>query len=247
MTAPYVIEVKSDSNTGNYYTNTTISIKVIFNTIIEVNTTNGSPYLVLDVGNNNTHNATYDGLETTDPSIAPYNDTIVFSYTIQAAHVNTNLNYNDEDSLVLNNATIKDSTQNINANLKLPIPSTSPSEYFFGIPGDGSIDVSGNFGNFDAVFSTQTSNILLNNNSHESVGGQITTADGINFKNLTKSLGYKNYFKITKNSEIRKITNKFIKVKGPSFLEVKIMEGSMKNLVRPKNLISIKKSFMNKK
>ncbi len=89
--------------------------------------------------------------------------------------------------------------------------------------------------------------ILLNNNSHESVGGQITTADGINFKNLTKSLGYKNYFKISKDSEIRKITNKFIKVKGPSFLEVKIMEGSMKNLVRPKNLISIKKSFMNKK
>ena len=79
------------------------------------------------------------------------------------------------------------------------------------------------------------------------MGGQITTADGINFKNLTKSLGYKNYFKISKDSEIRKITNKFIKVKGPSFLEVKIMEGSMKNLVRPKNLISIKKSFMNKK
>ena len=164
MTAPYVIEVKSDSNTGNYYTNTTISIKVIFNTIIEVDIANGSPQLVLDVGNNNTHNATYDGLETTDPSIDPYNDTIVFSYTIQAGHVNTNLNYNDEDSLVLNNATITDSTQTMNANLKLPIPLTLPSEYFFGIPGDGSIDVSGNFGNFDAVFSTQSSNILLNNN-----------------------------------------------------------------------------------
>ena len=36
--------------------------------------------------------------------------------------------------------------------------------------------------------------ILLNNNSHESVGGQPTTAAGIDFKKVVKSLGYKNYF-----------------------------------------------------
>ena len=38
---------------------------------------------------------------------------------------------------------------------------------------------------------------------------------GINFKNLSKSLGYKNYFQITKKQEIEKLKN--FSVKGPSY------------------------------
>ena len=87
--------------------------------------------------------------------------------------------------------------------------------------------------------------ILLNNNSHESVGAQPTYADGINFKNLSKSLGYKNYFQITKRQEIEKKIKKFISVNGPSLLEVKIQNRSLKNLGRPKNLVKVKNKFMN--
>ena len=87
--------------------------------------------------------------------------------------------------------------------------------------------------------------ILLNNNSHESVGGQTTHAGKINFNKLTKSLGYKNFFKISKVEKIKFIIKKFLKSKGPSFLEVRISEGTMNNLPRPKNLIKIKKQFMN--
>ena len=89
--------------------------------------------------------------------------------------------------------------------------------------------------------------ILLNNNSHESVGAQPTYADGINFKNLSKSLGYKNYFQITKSKEIEKKIKKFLSVKGPSLLEVKIQNRSLKNLGRPKNLVKVKNKFMNTK
>ncbi len=88
--------------------------------------------------------------------------------------------------------------------------------------------------------------ILFNNNSHESVGGQSTNAEGIDFKSLVKSLGYKSYFKIKKKSETKNIIRKFIKSRGPSFLEVKIKNGSLKNLSRPKNLLRIKKYFMGK-
>jgi len=88
--------------------------------------------------------------------------------------------------------------------------------------------------------------ILFNNNSHESVGGQATNAEGIDFKNLVKSVGYKNYFKIKEKSELKNIIKKFIKTKGPSFLEVKIKNGSLNNLPRPKNLLQIKKIFMDK-
>ena len=86
--------------------------------------------------------------------------------------------------------------------------------------------------------------IILNNNSHESVGGQLTTAEGINFKKLTDSLGYKNYFNIKTRKEIKYKIENFIKSKGPSLLEVKIKNGSFFNLSRPDNLIKIKKDFM---
>ena len=86
--------------------------------------------------------------------------------------------------------------------------------------------------------------IILNNNSHESVGGQITNAEGIDFKKLSISVGYKNYFKITNNKNIKAVLSKFIKIKGPSFLEVKIKNGTLKKLSRPKDLIKIKENFM---
>ena len=40
---------------------------------------------------------------------------------------------------------------------------------------------------------------------------------------------------------------KFLSSTGPSFLEVNIKQVSMKNLLRPKKLLQIKKNFINKK
>jgi len=86
--------------------------------------------------------------------------------------------------------------------------------------------------------------IILNNNSHESVGEQTTTANGIDFKKLSSSLGYKSYYKIKNLREVKTVLNKFINAQGPSLLEVRIKNGSLKNLPRPKNLISIKQNFI---
>ena len=86
--------------------------------------------------------------------------------------------------------------------------------------------------------------IMLNNNSHESVGGFETGTNKINFQKLTQSLNYKNYFKIKNNTGHIKIIKKFLKSIGPSFLEVVIREGALKNLERPKRLKDIKKRFM---
>ena len=86
--------------------------------------------------------------------------------------------------------------------------------------------------------------ILFNNNSHESVGSQKTNADKVNFKLLSKSLGYNRYYKINKKKKIRTILKKFLKSKGPSLLEIKIKNGSIENLKRPKNLKNIKNLFI---
>jgi len=86
--------------------------------------------------------------------------------------------------------------------------------------------------------------ILFNNNAHESVGGQPTNVKKINFEKLSKSLGYKKYFIINNKTHLKSKLKVFLKSKGPVFLEVLISQGTVKNLMRPKNLKNIKKKFM---
>ena len=88
--------------------------------------------------------------------------------------------------------------------------------------------------------------IILNNYGHESVGGQKTYSEKVNFKLVSKGAGYKNYFYLNKNKEIKNIIKKLILSNGPSLLEVDIAQKSMFNLLRPKNFYKIKKNFMSK-
>ena len=50
-------------------------------------------------------------------------------------------------------------------------------------------------------------------------------------------------FQISKNKNLEKVIKTFLKTNGPVFLEVKIKNGTLKNLIRPKNLINIKNNF----
>lgn len=114
------------------------------------------------------------------------------------------------------------------------------------LDGDGSILM--HLGSLRTAGSLNNSNfkhIILNNNAHESVGGQTTMANGIDFNKLSKSLGYKNFYQIRKKNQIKSILKKFIFSKGPSLIEVKIKQKALKNLSRPKNFQLIKKKFMN--
>tara|TARA_X000000950_G_scaffold289544_1_gene415310 strand:- start:14430 stop:15542 length:1113 start_codon:yes stop_codon:yes gene_type:complete len=86
--------------------------------------------------------------------------------------------------------------------------------------------------------------ILLNNNSHESVGGQNSNANHINFKSLVKSLGYRKYYKIKETSKIISTIKSVLKNSGPIFLEVFISQGAIKNLGRPNNFKLIKERFI---
>jgi phosphonopyruvate decarboxylase len=114
------------------------------------------------------------------------------------------------------------------------------------LDGDGSFLMHmGNIATMAAYGKNNLKYILLNNVSHESVGGQKTILDNINVENFSKSLGFDNFFCIKNNEELKSKLNKFLYSKGPSFLEVKIKIKSMKNLKRPTNFLLIKKKFMN--
>ena len=69
-------------------------------------------------------------------------------------------------------------------------------------------------------------------------------SEKVDFAAIAKATGYKKYFYLNKKENIKKIIKKFFMSKGPNFLEVAIKTGTMKGLLRPKNLIKIKKQFM---
>ena len=68
--------------------------------------------------------------------------------------------------------------------------------------------------------------------------------DKINFQKLIKSIGYKKYILIQNKKELNVKINQFLKSNGPVFMEVNIAQGSIKNLMRPNDLIKIKNKFM---
>ena len=84
--------------------------------------------------------------------------------------------------------------------------------------------------------------IILNNRSHESVGGQSTNIERINLKLFAKSLGY---FYINKKNKLEKTIKSFLNYKGASFLEADIKINEIENeLPRPKDLLKVKKYFL---
>ena len=86
--------------------------------------------------------------------------------------------------------------------------------------------------------------ILLNNGSHESVGDQKIDTFEVNFKYISKSFAYKNYYLAKNNFSFKKNLKHFLKSKGPSFFEIHIKSNSIKNLSRPTNFIKIKEDFI---
>jgi phosphonopyruvate decarboxylase len=86
--------------------------------------------------------------------------------------------------------------------------------------------------------------ILLNNGAHESVGNQKIDTKIINLKKIIYGFGYKHFYFAKNKKNFLKNLNNFLKKSGPSFFEIQIDIGNIKNLGRPKNLIKVKKNFI---
>ncbi len=86
--------------------------------------------------------------------------------------------------------------------------------------------------------------VIFNNYCHESVGGQKTYSEGLNFRKVARELGYKYTDQILNQNNIEKKIKKFLNSKGPSLIEVLTKTGTLKNLKRPNNFIEIKKNFI---
>lgn len=76
--------------------------------------------------------------------------------------------------------------------------------------------------------------ILLDNQTHDSTGGQRTVSHNVNFVDIAAACGYEKSIYIHSLEELEKEIQEWKKTKALTFLHLKIAKGSKQNLGRPK-------------
>ncbi len=76
--------------------------------------------------------------------------------------------------------------------------------------------------------------VLLDNNTHDSTGGQFTVSNNVNFTDIAVNTGYKNVYYAHNLQEFQFFSDKWSKEQGLTFIYLKIAKGSKENLGRPK-------------
>lgn len=75
--------------------------------------------------------------------------------------------------------------------------------------------------------------VILNNQAHESVGGQPTVAGQIDLASIATACGYNIYRQAQDVDSLNKAWQDLDKARGPQLLEIKLRSGSRPNLGRP--------------
>ncbi|MDQ2701609.1 MAG: phosphonopyruvate decarboxylase [Pseudomonadota bacterium] len=75
--------------------------------------------------------------------------------------------------------------------------------------------------------------VLLNNSAHESVGGQPTVADAVDFKAIGLACGYRKFLYANDLAQVRSCWREVEAANGPVLLQVDIAVGSRADLGRP--------------
>ena len=115
--SPTITSVSSSNTDGIYYTGDNISIKMNFSEKVNINNTNGSPKIKLNIDSKETFALYQDGSGT---------NTISFLYNIKSGDNSESLNYFDDNSFIINGSLIKDNAGNT-AITKLPVISSNNS------------------------------------------------------------------------------------------------------------------------
>jgi phosphonopyruvate decarboxylase len=117
--------------------------------------------------------------------------------------------------------------------IALGVAINKPKKIIYLVDGDGAALM--HLGNLSLIGDQCPKNlvhILLNNHSHESVGGMPVSGMNINFKYLASSLGYKHSYEAFNKDEFTQILNS-VTFDGPYFINLEINKLSRKNLSRP--------------
>jgi phosphonopyruvate decarboxylase len=120
------------------------------------------------------------------------------------------------------------------SSIALGVALGNPDKRVICIDGDGSVLM--HLGALPIIGSIAPANlihVLLNNGAHESVGGQPTVADKVDFAAISRASGYKSYVQASDAQSIKQAWQQLSKQSGPTLLEIRITTGSRDDLGRP--------------
>jgi phosphonopyruvate decarboxylase len=120
------------------------------------------------------------------------------------------------------------------AQIALGIALARPEKVVYCLDGDGALIM--HMGGLAIIGSLSPANfrhILLNNGSHDSVGGHPSAGFKISTTAIAKSCGYKAVFRADTVSQLCQALDTLRLVDGPALLEVRIAPGARKALGRP--------------
>ena len=120
------------------------------------------------------------------------------------------------------------------SSIALGIALAKPRREVICIDGDGAMLM--HLGSLTTIASLKPKNfrhILMNNEVHESVGGQETAAKSIDLTAIVEAVGITEIYKAETANDLKIQFPDFKTCAGPSFLEVKIRPGSREDLGRP--------------
>jgi len=109
-----------------------------------------------------------------------------------------------------------------------------PEKQVFCFDGDGSAIM--HLGNYAITSNISPNNlkiIIFNNGAHDSVGGQPTVGQWIDFSKIADAMHMKDFGSIQTQQEIKGILPQFINYPTIAFLDIRIKKGARKDLGRP--------------
>jgi phosphonopyruvate decarboxylase len=156
----------------------------------------------------------------------------------------------DDDSIILATTgktgrelfTVEDAKNNLYmvgsmgciSSLALGLALVKPDKHIIAVDGDGSLLMRMGSLATNAYYNPKNMlHILLDNNSHDSTGGQFTVSNNINFVDLAASLAYKNSYYAHDLAEMETLIKNWKKNPGLTFIYIKIAKGSIEKLARP--------------
>ncbi len=121
------------------------------------------------------------------------------------------------------------------SSLGLGLSLTRPDRKVIVLDGDGSLLMRAGSLGVNAWYKPKAMlHILMDNQAHESTGGQFTVSPGINYPMLAEAFGYPGTFTAETPDELEKIIHDWDRTGGLAFVYVPIAVGAPETLGRPK-------------
>ena len=120
------------------------------------------------------------------------------------------------------------------SSIALGIALNKPEKTVWCIDGDGAVLM--HMGSMTVIGSKKPENLIhvvINNGSHESVGGMPTVAETVNLPAVAKACHYSSVFSVSSKEELETVLVSLAEQPKPVFLEIKSAIGSRSDLGRP--------------